>query len=160
MKYERLIFGGMAILATVTAGAAWSAAALRTESELVLDLKAQPPCCVIDARSAARRAQQPLADALTYQIDLRINPTSIVIVIGDDDRSALKIAKAIAADHPDKLIYGVRGGLKTWDAVSHTLATQHQASSGAAPANISFVIPKNTCESGTTLQELISKPAQ
>ncbi|MBA3057482.1 MAG: hypothetical protein KJ614_14920 [Gammaproteobacteria bacterium] len=138
--------------------AVFAQAALRDEIDLIETLKRQPPCCVIDARSDARRQQHALADALTYRPGLSIVPSATVIVVGDDNESALKVAESLAKQHPSKSIFAVRGGVTAWEFVRKALDKVSASSSGAPPAGVSFVIPKNTCESGTTLQILSSKP--
>lgn len=134
----------------------WSAASLRTETELLAELGKAPPCCVIDARSAASVAIQPLAHALKFRKNLQITPTAAVVVVADDNRAALSVASEIAASYPDKPIYAVKGGLATWLLVRKALDESAAARAGAAPAGVGFVIPQNTCESGSTLQELTS----
>lgn len=139
--------------------AACAQASLRDEVDLIEALKHQPPCCVIDARSDAQRQQRALADALTYRPGLRIVPTASVIVVGDDNQSALTVADSLAKQHPGKIIYAVRGGVTAWEFVRKALDKVSASSEvGAPPPGGSFVIPKNTCESGETLQILSSKP--
>lgn len=121
------------------------------KAQLQHALQEGPPCCVIDGRSEKSRRQRPLADALVYRADIKIVPTAAVVVLADEDRQARKIAEALAAAHPGKRIIAVEGGLAVWQAVQAS-ATQSVAQRGG----INFVIPKNTCESGTPLQELTS----
>lgn len=130
-------------------------ASLRDEVGLIESLKRSPHCCVIDARSEPKRSQHVLADALIYRPGLQIVPTASVIVVGDDNQKALKIANALAAQHPGKTIYAVRGGVISWEFVRKAL-DKVTSSSGAAPAGLSFVIPHNTCETGVPLQVLSS----
>jgi len=131
-------------------------ASLRDEVDLIEALKRQPPCCVIDARSEAKQAQHALADALKYRPGLSIVPTASVVVVGDDNQSALKVANALSTQLPGKTIYAVRGGVTAWELVRKALDKVTASSSGAAPAGVSFVIPHNTCETGTPLQILSS----
>lgn len=139
--------------------AACAQASLRDEVDLIEALKRQPPCCVIDARTAANQQQHALADALTYRPGLTIVPTASVIVVGDDNQSALNVAKVLAEQHPGKTIYAVRGGVIAWEFVRKALDKVSASSEvGAPPVGGTFVIPKNTCESGETLQVLTSKP--
>lgn len=130
-------------------------ASLRDEVGLIESLKHSPHCCVIDARSEPKRSQQMLADALIYRPDLKIVPTASMIVVGDNNQKALKIANALAALHPGKTIYAVQGGATSWEFVRKAL-DKVTSSSGAAPAGLSFVIPHNTCETGVPLQVLSS----
>ena len=133
--------------------------ALRGPAELEKALKIEPPCCVIDARSEDSQRKQPLADALRYRLGLSIVPTASVVVLGDNDKEVVKIAEAIAKQHPGKVIYAVKGGVSAWRTVLHSLEKVSSSSAGGAPAGMSFVIPHNTCETGTPLQILSSKPA-
>ncbi len=138
---------------------ALAAASLRDSVDLIELLKHQPACCVIDARGEVKRAQQSLPEALVYRPNLRIVPTASVIVVGDDNQSAMKVANTLASQHPGKNIYAVRGGAASWEFVLKAL-DKTSASNGAAPAGVSFVIPHNTCETGTPLQVLSSKKAK
>jgi hypothetical protein len=149
-------FWGAAACATccLTANAE---ASLQDEVDLMAALKQQPPCCVIDARSEASRKKSPLADALVYRPGLSIVPSASVIVVGDTSPAALQVAHTLAKQHPDKPFYAVRGGLSAWEFVRKAL-DKVSASSGAAPAGVNFVIPHNTCETGTPLQILSSSP--
>ncbi|MDP3335286.1 MAG: hypothetical protein Q8S51_00695 [Rhodoferax sp.] len=143
----------LALLALAGASS-YAEASLRDEVDLMEALKKQPPCCVIDARSEASQAKHTLADALKYRPGLRIVPTASVVVVGDDNPAALKVAQALAKQHPDKNIYAVRGGVTAWEFVRKALDKVAASSSGAPPAGVSFVIPHNTCETGTPLQVL------
>lgn len=116
---------------------------------LVEALQTLPPCCVIDARSEKNRKHDPLAEALPYEASMRINPTATVVVVSDSDRHALKVAQSLAAAYPGSHIVAVKGGVKTWRT---TLTRLEQDKKGP----LSFVIPKNTCESGSVIQQLKS----
>ncbi|GAB4396348.1 MAG: hypothetical protein OHK0048_00720 [Rhodoferax sp.] len=141
----------------LNAGLSWAAGAvLRDEVELIEALKKSPPCCVIDARAAASRDKSTLDDALVYRDGLNIKPTATVVVVGDDSAGGLKVAQALAARYPGHDIWAVRGGATAWSFVRKALDQAHASSSGAPPAGLGFVIPKNTCESGSTLQVLSS----
>ena len=143
----------LALLA-LAATASYAEASLRDEVDLMEALKKQPPCCVIDARSDVNQAKFPLADALKYRPGLRIVPTASVVVVADDNPTALNVANALAKQHPGKNIYAVRGGVTAWEFVRKALDKVTASSSGAPPAGVSFVIPHNTCETGTPLQVL------
>lgn len=149
---------------TVAATSFWAMtahaeASLRDEVALIESLKHAPPCCVIDARSATHRQQHALADALIYRTGLHIVPTASVIVVGDDNPGAMNVAEILAKQHPGKTIYAVRGGVTAWEFVRKALDKLPASSEvGAPPVGGSFVIPKNTCESGETLQILSNKP--
>lgn len=119
---------------------------LRDTAALEAFLAGDTPCCVIDARSAASRKRTPLADTLPYRTGLKINPTGVVVVIADTDARAVEIGERLAESSKAKEVYAVKGGIATWKAatIAGLLKTRPR----------SFVIPKNTCEQGTPLQEL------
>ncbi len=114
-------------------------------------LKLESPCCVIDGRAPARREKRRLADALPYAPDMKLNPTAAVVVVADNDRQAEKIARALGAAYPGKRIVAVRGGIAAWEAALVALSREAASSPG-----FGFVIPKNTCESGSAIQQLRS----
>ena len=150
------------ILAVVLgwAGFAQAGAALREADELEKSLKLEPPCCVIDARSVDNQRTLPLTEVLRYRPGLSIAPTATVVVVGDNDNAALAIAETIYKQHPGKTIYAVKGGGAIWKTVQHTLDRAIPFAAGGAPAGLSFVIPHNTCETGTPLQILRSSPVK
>jgi rhodanese-related sulfurtransferase len=119
---------------------------LRDTAALEAFLSGNTPCCVIDARSAANRKRAPLADTLPYRTGLKINPTGVVVVIADTDARAIEIGERLTESSKAKEVYAVKGGIATWKAatIAGLLKTRPR----------SFVIPKNTCEQGTPLQEL------
>ena len=119
---------------------------LRDTAALKAFLAGVTPCCVIDARSAAARKRAPLADTLAYRKDLKINPTGVVVVIADSDARAIEVGELLAAGSKAQEVYAVKGGIATWNAASIASLFKTRPRS--------FVIPKNTCEQGTPLQEL------
>lgn len=119
---------------------------LRDTAALEAFLAGDTPCCVIDGRSAASRKRAPLADALVFRKDLKINPTGVVVVIADSDARAMEIGERLADSSKAKAVYAVKGGIATWNAASVSGLLKSRPRS--------FVIPKNTCEQGTPLQEL------
>lgn len=119
--------------------------------QLVHALQEGQPCCVIDGRSAGSRKKQPLTDAIAYRPGLKINPTAAVVVLADNDRQARKVAGELDAVYPGKRIIAVQGGIEVWE---DALMAASQAAAGTP--SFSFVIPKNTCESGTPIQQLKS----
>lgn len=145
----------LAIAVATAASAAWGGVtALRDQAELESLLKRAPPCCIIDARPERVRKLLPLANTVPYRQDLRIDPTSVVVVIAETDGQAVEIGDAIAKTNNAKDVVAVKGGASTWRALA---GDDPAASGGSAP--LRFVIPKNTCEQGTPLQTLIrSKP--
>lgn len=132
---------------------AWADVTPMDKKQLHHALSANPPCCVIDGRSEDSRKKHPLEDALPYKAGLRINPTSAIVVVADNDAMAQQIAAALDATYPGKRILAVKGGVDTWEATQVELS--REAASGP-PSGIGFVIPKNTCESGSPLQQLRS----
>lgn len=120
-------------------------------------LKESPPCCVIDGRSQSQRTKVPLKEALPYRRDLEINPTATVVVLADNDQEALRIGGLLEKKHPGKAILAVKGGLTSWKAAM-TVPDSANAADGAPKGSFQFVIPHNTCEVGTPLQKLQSKP--
>jgi hypothetical protein len=133
-------------------------ASLKGEAELVATLRANPPCCVIDARSDAQRRAQPVNEALRYKPGLRIVPTASVVVIADDDAKARQVGATLAREHPGKTILAVRGGAAVWESARKSLESVTSSTIPGQPKNLSFVIPHNTCETGKPLQVLTSKP--
>lgn len=127
------------------------------ERQLQHALKAGQPCCVIDGRNEASRSKHPLAEALPYGEGMRINPTAAVVVVADNDRQARKIAAALDVAYPGKRMIAVKGGIGAWEAA---LVAASRESAGGARQGFGFVIPRNTCESGTPLQHLRSAPAK
>jgi hypothetical protein len=117
---------------------------LRDTAALQAFLASGTPCCVIDARNAAKRLSSPLADTLPYRKGLKINPTGIVVVIADTDARAIEVGKALERSSKAQEVYAVKGGARSW-----------RAATGAAASGMprGFIIPKNTCESGTAIQQ-------
>lgn len=144
-------------LAWFCATPAFATAFLRDAAELISVLKSEPPCCVIDARSPEQQRKHPLAEALPYRADLRIIPSASVVVVADRDKIALAVAVALAKRYPGKVIYAVKGGVTAWESVLKALSGPAVSTGPDAPGGINFVIPRNTCESGTPLQFLRSK---
>lgn len=135
-----------------------AAVALRGAAELTEALKSQPPCCVIDARSEDSQRQHPLIDALRYRPGLQIVPTASVIVVADHDQEAMNIGAILLKQNPGKTVYAVKGGVVAWESVLKSLEKVSSSKAPGAAPGISFVIPHNTCETGTPLQILQSKP--
>lgn len=133
----------------VAAAAVHADASLRSAEQLKFALSASPPCCVVDARPGAERDAHPLAEALAWRDGLKIVPTSTVVVVADTDARALEVARRLEGAHPGKTIFAVEGGIAAWESV---LAAKAGEPPGGRAS--SFVIPKNTCEQGTPLQQL------
>lgn len=146
------------VAALFCAATVQAAVALRGKSELVAALRSQPPCCVIDARREASQRAHPLADAVRYRPGLQIIPSASVIVVADHDKEATRVGAILAKQHPGKIVYAVKGGASAWESVLKSLAGISSSSAPGAAPGVSFVIPHNTCETGTPLQILQSKP--
>ena len=126
---------------------------LADRAQLVKALSAKPPCCVIDGRAAGSRKRDPLANALPWRANLKINPTTTVVVVADRDQDALDIARALGREHPGKPILVAKGGVATWTGAKMLLLMEAKADASMS-SSASFVIPANTCEQGKPLQEL------
>lgn len=137
----------------VVAASCHAEASLRNETQLQFALRSSAPCCVIDGRSEIQRKQRQLPDSLVYHKGLKINPTATVVVVADTDAQALAIANTLATAHPGKTVFAVEGGVGVWEAVARALVADPPGGSASH-----FVIPKNTCEQGTPLQQLRTSP--
>lgn len=125
-----------------------AATSLQERHQVIDTLKSSPACCVVDGRSEGPRQLRPLKDAVVWQKGVRIKPTGAVVVIADDDKAALALARKIAKQFRAETVVAVKGGLDTWrDIVA-------AAQEPGMPAT--FVIPMNTCEQGKPLQTLRS----
>lgn len=132
----------------LAAGPAQAVVSLSNRGELVVNLKMSPPCCIVDGRSGLDRARRPLRNTVVWSQQLRINPTSPVVVIADDDAKALAIGRTIEKRFKAKEVLAVKGGFETWNAIL--------SATGESGMPATFVIPMNTCEQGTPLQTLRS----
>lgn len=133
----------------VGAGLARADVVPMAKPQLVHALQEGQPCCVIDGRSEASRKKQPLSDAIPYRPGLKIEPTAAVVVVADSDRIARRIAGELDAAYPGKRIIPVQGGIGVWESALMTASRET-----AGTPSFSFVIPKNTCESGSAIQKL------
>jgi hypothetical protein len=148
---KRWIFS---VLAAGLASTAQAEVQLYDKNQLVSALGANSPCCVVDGRDEGRRQRQALAEAVLYRPGLKVAAGDApVVVVGDNDKQASQVGEALAKDQPSKRILVVKGGLPAWQA---TLVALKDAPPGGYA--IQFVIPKNTCEQGTPLQKLLSRP--
>lgn len=130
--------------------------ALLGGDELSFILRDAPPCCVIDGRKELNRLKTPLLEAQPYHPGFSINPSATVVVLADSDNEALRIARILERQHPGKPILAVKGGLNAWLAATANPSSKPEVE-GAPGATLQFVIPHNTCETGTPLQKLQSK---
>jgi hypothetical protein len=135
----------MVLWLPLAAAAVEPSVTLYERARLQAALQAAAPCCVVDARSAKARKVKPIADAVVYRPDLRINPTSAVVVIADSDSEALRIGRALAAASGAMQVIAVQGGFETWQAAMRP----------GGNGGLRFVIPSDTCQQGTPLQELL-----
>ena len=142
------------VLAAALASTAQAEVQLYDKNQLVSALGANSPCCVVDGRDERSRQRQALAEAVLYRPGLKVAAGDApVVVVGDNDKQARQVGDALAKDQPGKRVLVVKGGLPVWQAV--TVALENAPPGGYA---IQFVIPKNTCEQGTPLQKLLSRP--
>lgn len=139
----------LALVALMAALPVRAEVSLYDRVQLVVALKSESPCCVVDGRSEAQRRKQPLKDALVWSESLRINPTSAVVVIASQDAAAVSIGKKLETRFAAKKVMAVKGGYATWNAIV-------SASEGTSMPP-TFVIPSNTCEQGKPLQTLRSQ---
>ncbi len=130
-------------------------ASLQDDAHLVALLTKSPQCCVIDARSAQRRKEAELPGALAYSEELRIKPTSVVIVLADTDARSMAVARTLAKTSPHN-VYAVKGGYLAWQSVEVRL----QAQASKPGSKFTFVIPLDTCQQGTPLHVFEAKPAR
>lgn len=148
-----LAYSLLAIPFLVSVNSAQAQASLVDREQLIIALTGKPPCCIIDGRAADVRKREPMQNALIWRFDLKINPTATVVVIAGRDHDALALARELERKHPGKPILAVKGGLATWKSVTLTLLTS-SGMDAAMSGPVTFVIPANTCEQGTPLQEL------
>ena len=125
------------------------------EEQLSHLLLIEKACCVVDARKADERDKLPLPEAQTYAAEgfkLRRDNVDgeLLIVIANDKQRAVAIAKSLDAAYPGHRVIAIGGGAAPW--LDARAAAMQQLA--APPPAFSFVIPKNTCESGQTLQVL------
>jgi hypothetical protein len=114
-------------------------------------MKKDQPCCVIDVRDEGLRKQQPIPFSATYTSTLKPTVGGYALVVGNNDKRALAIAKKIAAKKNTGDVYAVAGGYNAWR------LTQGGDVSSTAVAPDVFTIPKNTCEQGEAVQKYKNK---
>lgn len=142
------------VAAVMFASAVRAEVQLYDKNQLVSALGANSPCCVVDGRDERSRQRQALAEAVLYRPGLKVAAGDApVVVVGDNDKQASQVGESLAKDQPSKRILVVKGGLPEWQAA--LVALKDAPPGGYA---IQFVIPKNTCEQGTPLQKLLSRP--
>lgn len=124
--------------------------ALHEGSSLSQAIERSGYCCVVDARTPVRRVKDAIAEAVLYRKGIVIKPSAAVVVIADTDAEALSVGTEIQKASGAAEVIAVKGGVKAWRAY---LAK----TSGAPPKGHSFIIPRNTCESGQAIQELKSE---
>jgi hypothetical protein len=128
---------------------AFAETALRDRSGLAVAISRSGYCCVVDARSPPLRDKTPIAESVPWRKGVKVNPTAAIVVIADTDADAVRIGRDLERSTGAKEVFAVKGGEPTWRAyLAEAL--------GAPPPGVSFIIPRNTCESGETLQQLRS----
>jgi 3-mercaptopyruvate sulfurtransferase SseA len=151
--FRALTLGLLLQIAALSCHAA--SASLRDDAQLMALLRESPQCCVIDARSAPSRKNAELAGALVYRDGLRINATSVVVVVADTDARALAVARTIAGSVAHD-VYAVKGGYEAWQSVE----VRMQAEASRPGSKYTFVIPFNTCQQDTPLHVFEAKPSR
>lgn len=146
MRRIAILAGWLALAAAAVAGTVM----LHGADSLAAAIGRSGYCCVVDARAPVTRAKDAIAEAVLYRKGLRINPSAAVVVIADTDEQALAVGAEIQKASGAGEVIAVKGGVKAWRAY---LAR----ASGAPPKGYSFIIPRNTCESGQAIQELTSE---
>lgn len=107
---------------------------------------------LLDARNTEAQRSKPIAFSTTYRFNTPIS-NGLVMLVADDDKSAIEIAQSISASI-NRRVYAIQGGSEVWQKVMSN-APPSKSVSG------SFVIPKNTCEQGNPIQKLQrNKPLQ
>lgn len=135
-----------ALLLWLVSGAAAAGIALLLDTtQLAEALKDGQPCCVIDARSLGPRKQNPIPFAIPHRDGMTITATTFAVVIADDDRRAMDVARSLAVLNKGR-IFAVKGGFAAW---------QQLLGGGAGGTTMPkrFTIPSNTCEQGKPLHE-------
>jgi rhodanese-related sulfurtransferase len=147
------LFGLTLLLACI--GSAWAGKAeLRDPSDLAKLMIASPQCCVIDARTEQRREKQPIPGTIGYRKDLQLQPSSVMLVVADDDRRALEVARELARIGPHDAL-AVKGGVAGWQSLDRQL----QAEAAKPGSTYSFVIPHDTCQQAEPLHVFPAKKA-
>lgn len=120
---------------------------LQNKDDLALVIARRGYCCVVDARSEARRKADPLANAVVYRKGVKLTPTAAIVVVADDDAGAVRTGRELERATRAGEVHAVQGGIATWRAFL-------DENRGSPLGMTSFIIPRNTCESGETLQQL------
>lgn len=123
-------------------------------AQLVHALEEAKPCCVIDGRSEASRASHPLDEAVPYRDGIALSPNGMMVVVAESDEAARQIADRLDAAYPGQNIIVVLGGIATWEAAQVELS---RLAASKPKQGFGFIIPRNTCESGSSIQNLKSK---
>jgi hypothetical protein len=122
---------------------------LKDRAELERLLKSETPCCIVDARRDMTRKLAPLANTVAYTKGMKINPTSVVVVIAESDATAVAVGEDLAKTSGAKDVVAVKGGAATWRSLAGDGGGE-----GRMSAPVTFVIPKNTCEQEAPIQTL------
>lgn len=144
----RALGRGTAWVAAAVAGAGTAGDVLRVGPDrlpAVIDRAGY--CCVVDARPGVDRSRAPIDGALAWREDLVVPRAGAVVVVGATEDDALRIAEAIAAASAEAAVIVVQGGAEGW------LGFVRERAAAPRPG-MPFIIPRNTCEPGTTVMEL------
>lgn len=133
----------------VLAGEALAATTLQGKDDLALAIERRGYCCVVDARSEPQRKSDPLREAVLYRRGVKLTPSAAIVVVADTDADALRIGRELERAARAGEVHAVRGGVTTWRAFLAENA-------GSPLGRTTFIIPRNTCESGEALQQLQS----
>lgn len=119
-------------------------ALLESSAKLAPLVRNAPELLLVDARSEKSRRRQPLEGATPYRENMAVKP-GLIVVVGEGDKRALQVAQQLAASS-GRTVYAVKGGMTAWRETKNRKTLE-----SLMPNN--FVIPHNTCEQGSALQE-------
>ncbi len=128
----------------ILAATAQAGAVLETSAKLAPILKKASSVLLLDARSEKSRLQRPLEGAIPYQEKMAARP-GLIVIIGENDPRALQVAQRLAST-VNQTVYALKGGVAAWNEIK-----KQETPESLMPD--SFVIPHNTCEQGSPLQE-------
>ncbi len=102
---------------------------------------------VVDARGAADASQLPVPGSLSYSHGVRVTEEK-VLVIADDEKSALAAAEELEKSNPGLSAVAVKGG---YDALREARPKAKLPNSNLATLIPTFNIPNDTCQTGKPL---------
>ncbi|MDH3355003.1 MAG: hypothetical protein OEL79_07300 [Chromatiales bacterium] len=97
---------------------------------------------VLDVRDLVERSQRPIAGAQQIDDELEFDAGDIILIIGDDEKSAMQSALAIEKQFPGNTTIVVKEGYKTLRVI-HGKKIKN-ISNSYFPGT--FTIPSDTCE--------------